>query len=247
MTHGINCVYLQSDAGTMSLRSKVLVVSQLVMLSTNFVLAKESQALSQTSIDQLSTAQVSNSPVAQVNDDQYDGNSPAAQVNDDQYDGLLGTKQHRFGPSNSYNEDRDTEDEDGQDSQELTEKRKSKIVGFRSDLGKRFQDRDEEDEYPEKRAYRMRGGKAFKADLGKRARGGPAMFRSDLGKRFDSVRSDFNAYDITDDQDESLPTQRRASMFRSDLGKRPAKSEPVRRMFKADLGKRRIQFRHDLG
>jgi hypothetical protein len=155
-------------------------------------------------------------------------------------------------------------------------KRRSKAAAFRSDLGKRgLGDDDSEDVYgTEKRAYRMRGGKAFKADLGKRARGA-SMFRSDLGRRSDpSLVSDprrmltasERAYDglafdsqpsspamgelpaaAAETEGESHVVDRRRSMFRSDLGKRSTRGESVRRMFRADLGKRRVAFRHDLG
>lgn len=161
------------------------------------------------------------------------------------------------------------------------EKRKSgRFTAFRSDLGKRGADTEEQDDKKRsfsvadgddvKRAvYRMRGGKAFKADLGKRpASTGRAMtlFRSDLGRRsVPIVASDLDDYDDDDDaivieEAEAKPeieVERRASrmpsMFRSDLGKRlPGAASPIsiRRMFRADLGKRaraRVPFRHDLG
>lgn len=156
------------------------------------------------------------------------------------------------------------------------EKRRSKIAAFRSDLGKRGGLGDDlDDAYgSEKRAYRTRGGKAFKADLGKRARGGASMFRSDLGRRSDpSLASDPRRLQqllaagerdfdglaslpmttgellpAADAEGESHEVDRRRSMFRSDLGKRSTRGDSVRRMFRADLGKRgRVAFRHDLG
>jgi len=136
-----------------------------------------------------------------------------------------------------------------EDSDKDIEKRKLKMAAFRSDLGKRFPSDDVDDEYPEKRAsYRVRGGKAFKADLGKRGRSGP-MFRSDLGKRANPSFELFpeSAAVFSEPEVDSHEVERRRSMFRSDLGKRSLKAESVRRMFRADLGKRRVPFRHDLG
>jgi hypothetical protein len=158
--------------------------------------------------------------------------------------------------------------------QTIQEKRKAgRFAAFRSDLGKRRVDLDDNEDdvsVDVKRAvYRMRGGKAFKADLGKRPASsgrGMTLFRSDLGKRsIDDGASNLNDWeDVIVDGSEAEPememdVERRAGrmtpMFRSDLGKRvivgsPARGESIRRMFRADLGKRarvRVPFRHDLG
>lgn len=139
------------------------------------------------------------------------------------------------------------------------DKRRTRLASFRHDLGRKRSDEEGSEDDVEKRSYyyRMRGGKAFKADLGKRLVGwsrnggsGSSLFRSDLGRRSDGVQ------------------RRRTSLFRSDLGKRsplppvPVAGRPLnvslRRMFRADLGKRAAprrlssgsrvyQFRHDLG
>lgn len=183
-----------------------------------------------------------------VNDDE------TLDINDHQYAALFGGL-------------RPGDDDDGEDAGNGVDKRKSKIAAWRSDLGKRSLGDELED--MEKRAYRMRGGKAFKADLGKRARGA-TMFRSDLGRRSDpSLTSDprrlLSAGDRSfdglafdglsssigelpaDAEGESHEVDRRRTMFRSDLGKRSTRGDSVRRMFRADLGKRRVSFRHDLG
>lgn len=153
------------------------------------------------------------------------------------------------------------------------EKRKAgRFAAFRSDLGKRRVDLNENDDDDvsddvKRAVYRMRGGKAFKADLGKRPASpgrGMTLFRSDLGKRSAGDEgSDADEWEnVAVDGSEAAPemdVERRAGrmtpMFRSDLGKRvlvatPTRGESIRRMFRADLGKRarvRVPFRHDLG
>lgn len=158
------------------------------------------------------------------------------------------------------------ENADDVDDASSIDKRRSKMAAFRSDLGRKrsagdddgLDADDDDDEFgfdaAKRSSYRMRGGKAFKADLGKRARAA-AMFRSDLGRRSvgeDGIvdgllLADGGATSALVDDDGGHLVDRRRSMFRSDLGKRAVRPESVRRMFRADLGKRRVQFRHDLG